>query len=125
MKKTSVLPNMSYFIDLSLLRHNRPFRLLYIGQFISFFGTMITSVAIPYQIYHQTHSVLMVGLLSLSQLLPVILTALIGGVLADRNHRKHLLIISESLLALGCLALMFNNSTHMAYFYNCYFYVCN
>ncbi len=104
---------MNYFINLSLLRHNRNFRFLYLGQFISFFGTMITSVALPYQIYHETHSTLMVGLLSLFQLLPLLLTALMGGVLADRHHRKRLLIISETLLALGCLVLTWNASLTM------------
>jgi len=44
---------MSQFPDLSLLRNNRDFRLLDLGQFISFAGTMITGVALPYQIYKQ------------------------------------------------------------------------
>ena len=101
---------MKHFLDLSLLRHNRNFRLLYIGQCVSFLGTMITSVALPYQIYHQTHSTLMVGLLSLAQLLPLLITALLGGVLADRHHRRTLLLISEFCLALGCAALALNAS---------------
>lgn len=99
---------MKYFIDLSLLRNNRNYRFLYTGQFVSFIGTMITSVALPYQIYHETHSTLMVGLLSFFQLLPLLLTALLGGVLADRHHRRRLLLIAESLLAIGCLLLAFN-----------------
>src|SRR5262249_3949747 len=81
---------------------------LYFGQFISFIGTMITGVALPYQIYHATHSILMVGLLSLFQLLPLLFTALLGGVLADRHHRRRLLVITESLLAVGCLLLALN-----------------
>jgi MFS family permease len=101
---------MSYFISLSIFRRNRNFLLLYIGQFVSFIGTMITSVALPYQIYTETHSTLMVGLLSLVQLLPVLVTALIGGVFADRYHRRKLLLISEAMLALGCLLLAFNAS---------------
>ncbi len=101
---------MSYFINLSLLRRNRKFRLLFLGQFVSFFGTMITSVALPYQIYQITHSTLMVGLLSLAQLLPLLFTALIGGVLADRQHRRALLLIAETLLAIGCLLLTYNSS---------------
>lgn len=97
-------------MDFSLLYRNRDFRFLYIGQFVSFMGTMITSVALPYQIYHETHSTLMVGLVSLFQLLPLLFTALLGGVLADRHHRKLLLILTESLLALGCFVLAFNAS---------------
>jgi MFS family permease len=99
---------MSYIIDFSLFRRNRNFSFLFIGQFVSFFGTMITSVALPYQIYHLTQSTLMVGLLSLCQLVPLLFTALIGGVFADRYHRRLLLILTETSLALGALALAFN-----------------
>jgi MFS family permease len=99
---------MSYLINLSVLRRNRNYRFLFIGQFISLFGTMITTVALPYQIYHLTQSTLMVGLLSLVQLLPLLVTALIGGALADRHHRRTLLLISEGLLAIGCLLLALN-----------------
>lgn len=100
---------MSYFIDLSLLRTNRNYRLLYIGQFVSLLGTMITSVALPYQIYEETKSTLMVGLLSLCQLIPLLVTALLGGALADRHHRRTLLLISEFCLAIGCLLLALNS----------------
>ncbi len=99
---------MSYLINLSVLRRNRNFRFLFTGQFISLFGSMITYVALPYQIYHLTNSTLMVGLLSLFQLLPLMVTALIGGALADRHHRRTLLLISEGLLAIGCLLLALN-----------------
>jgi len=101
---------MSYLLNLSLFRRNRNFSLLYFGQFVSFFGTMITSVALPYQIYMQTHSTLMVGLLSLVQLLPLLVTALIGGVFADRYHRRVLLLVSESVLCVGSLLLALNAS---------------
>lgn len=99
---------MAYLTNFSLLIRNRNFGLLYLGQFISFAGTMITGVALPYQIYHLTHSTLMVGLLSLCQLLPLLFTALLGGVFADRYHRKKLLILSELFLAIGCLLLALN-----------------
>lgn len=102
---------MSHLLDLSLLKRNRDFRLLYLGQFISFIGTMITYVALPYQIYHITQSTMMVGLLSLVQLLPLLVTALIGGVLADRYNRRGLIILSELLLAAGCLVLALNALT--------------
>lgn len=94
----------------NLLLRNRNYRLLYIGQFVSFSGTMITSVALPYQIYHETQSTLMIGLISFFQLLPLLFTALIGGVIADRHHRRMLLLITESLLALGCLMLAVNTA---------------
>ncbi len=69
---------------------------------------MITSVALPYQIYHQTGSILMVGLLSLIQLLPLLFTALLGGVFADRYHRRLLLLFAEIVLCMGSLTLAYN-----------------
>lgn len=103
---------MNYLINFSLFRRNRNFTLLYIGQFVSFLGTMISGVALPYQIYIETHSTLMVGLLSLVQLMPVLITALIGGVFADRYHRRVLLITAELVLAVGSLLLALNASLH-------------
>lgn len=95
-------------INLSLFKRNRNFTLLFIGQFVSLFGTMITAVALPYQIYMETRSTFMVGLLSLVQLLPLLVTALIGGVFADRYHRRQLLLIAETILAIGGFLLAAN-----------------
>lgn len=99
---------MKFFINFSLLVRNRNFRFLFLGQFVSFMGTMITLVAVPYQVYQLTHSTLIVGLLSLGQLIPLLFTALLGGVFADRYHRKKLLIMTEILLCIGCLLLAWN-----------------
>jgi MFS family permease len=99
---------MKNFLNFSVLRKNRNFRLLYAGQFISFVGTMITGVAVPYQVYQETHSTLMVGLISLFQLLPLLFTSLLGGALADRHHRRKILLLAECILALGSLVLAVN-----------------
>src|SRR5688572_20580591 len=101
---------MAIFVDVSIFSRNRSFAYLFVGQFVSFLGTMITSVALPYQIYNLTQSTLMVGLLSLFQLLPLLVTALIGGVFADRYDRRRLLILSEITLMLCCGLLVWNAS---------------
>jgi len=102
---------MSYLHHFSLLKRNRNFRFIYLGQFVSFIGNMITMVALPYQIYHETQSTIQVGLLGAFQLFPILFTALIGGVIADRYPRRQLLIFTEILLALGCLLLAVNSLT--------------
>lgn len=99
---------MSHLIDVSLLKTNREYALLYGGQFISFLGTMMTSTTLPWQIYQLTHSSFMVGLLSLVQLLPLLFTALLGGVFADRYNRRKLVVLSECILMAGSAVLMFN-----------------
>ena len=100
---------MKFLSHFSILFTNRNYGLLFSGQFISFIGTMITGVVLPYQIYHQTHSVLMVGLLGFFQLIPLLFTALIGGAMADRYHRRLLLLVTETLLGLGCILLAINS----------------
>ena len=96
------------WIDLSPLKRNRDFRFAYFGQFISFFGTMMSWVALPYQIYHLTNSTLAVGLLGIIELVPLLLTAFIGGALADVLDRRKLLIRAEIGMAIGCLCLTLN-----------------
>jgi ENTS family enterobactin (siderophore) exporter len=44
------------FIDLSPLRVSRDYRLLFFGQLISTFGTAISFVVIPVQVYQLTGS---------------------------------------------------------------------
>jgi MFS family permease len=94
---------------LGLLKRNANYRWLCLAQFIALFGMMFTSVALPYQIYHLTHSVMMIGVLSLFQLVPLLFTALLGGALADRYHRQRLLLGSGTLLTLCSLALALNS----------------
>lgn len=99
---------MAFFINLSLLKRNSKFRWLFVGRSVSLIGTMITNVALPYQIYHLTHSTFMVGILSLIQLIPLIFTALYGGVLADKHNRRKMIIIAELFLMFFTLLLWWN-----------------
>jgi MFS family permease len=96
-------------IDISPLKRNRDYRYLYFGQFISFFGAMLTYVAIPYQIYQLTESTLAVGLIGIVELVPLLCTAFIGGALADVVDRKKLLIRTEIAMAVSILLLVFNS----------------
>jgi MFS family permease len=95
-------------LDISPLIKNRDYRLLYIGQLVSFFGSMITYVAVPKQIWDLTHSSFTVGMLGAVQLVPLLFFALWGGAYADSMDRRKLLIISEIFMAVGSLVLAIN-----------------
>jgi MFS family permease len=95
-------------LDIGPLRHNTAFRRLFASQFISGLGTMVSYVAVPWQLYALTHSNAQVGLLGLVQLLPVVVCGLLGGAVADRVDRKRLLMGSEALMALCLLGLLGN-----------------
>jgi len=88
-------------LDFTPLRRHRDYRLLYSAQFITFLGTMVTYVALPYQMYQLTHSSLAVGLLGLAELGPLLLTAFVGGALADAVDRRRLVLWAEAALGLG------------------------
>ena len=88
-------------IDVAPLRQSREFRLLFVGQGVSLFGSMVTYVALPYQAYRISHSSLIVGLLSLTELLPMLITAFVGGALADAVDRRRMVRLTESAMCSG------------------------
>jgi MFS family permease len=94
--------------DLTPLRISRDYRLVYIGQSVSFLGSMMTYVAVPYQMYALTHSTLAVGLLGAAELVPLLGTALVGGALADAYDRRRLVLVAETGMAIGCVLLVLN-----------------
>lgn len=97
------------FINLSPLKKYPDFRNLFLGQFISFFGSMISYVAIPYQVYQLTKDNWFVGALGIVQLVPVIVFGIIGGTIADRLNRKKLIIYSEIVMCLSIVGLLLNS----------------
>jgi MFS family permease len=81
--------------DLAPLRDSRDFRLVLIGSFLSGLGAQATLVALPYQVYIQTRSALLVGLLGAVELAPLVAAALFGGAVADRMDRRRLLLLDQ------------------------------
>ena len=79
-------------LDLTPLRASRDLRLLVTGEFLTGLGTQAALVALPYQIYTQTGSALLTGLLGAVELGPLIAAALLGGAIADRTDRRLLLL---------------------------------
>ncbi len=95
-------------LDLGPLRAHRDFRLLFIGQLVSFFGNNLTTVAVLYQIFVLTHSPLAVGILGLVQFVPLLLLAFAGGALADAVDRRRMVQVTELTLAGLSAALVVN-----------------
>ncbi|MET9554869.1 MFS transporter [Streptomyces sp. NPDC006645] len=95
-------------MDVTPLRENRDFRLLYAGFVGALFGTLMTSVAVAVQIYDLTGSPLQIGLVSLARALPLVVGVLVGGVLADRVDRRKLMLLTRLPLTLVAAALAVN-----------------
>jgi MFS family permease len=96
-------------VDITPLRRHRDFRLLYIGRLVSFFGSMITVVAFPYQVYQLTHSVLLVGVLGVLEFGAILLFAMLGGALADAADRRRMVLLTEVGL-MGCSLILAGNA---------------
>lgn len=79
------------------LRH-RDFRQLWTAEFVSTSGSQIQRVAVAWQVYQLTGDPFQLGLLGLFRFLPVFLFGIVGGVMADRQDRRRLLLISQSVL---------------------------
>lgn len=77
-------------LDTSPLRDSVPYRALWIGQIVSLLGTQIRYVAVPYQVFQLTDSVLAVGLIGLAEVVPLIVFSIAGGAWADRTDRRRL-----------------------------------
>jgi MFS family permease len=74
----------------------RNYRLWFIGQLVSLVGTAMQSTAQGYLIYTLTGSVAYLGYVGFISGLPSLVLILYGGVIADRVHRRNLLIITQS-----------------------------
>jgi len=96
-------------IDIAPLKKYRDFRLLFIGQLISYLGTMVSYMAVPYQVYELTKSNAMVGALGLVQFAPMVIFGLLGGTYADRMNRRKLILVCEFIMALGVALLLLNS----------------
>jgi MFS family permease len=70
------------------------FRRLWSANIITVIGAQLTVVAVPAQIYAETHSSAYVGLTGVFGLVPLIVFGLYGGALADVMDRRRLLMIS-------------------------------
>jgi predicted MFS family arabinose efflux permease len=107
-------------VDLAPLRASRDLRRLILGNVVSGLGTQAALVALPYQLYTQTGSAFLTGLLGAVELGPLVAMSLLGGAIADRSDRRRLLLLDQLALAssAGALAaLAFAGSPPLAALY--------
>jgi MFS family permease len=95
-------------VDFSPLREYPDYRRLWIGQAVTFVGSEMALVALPYQVWKLTHSTLALGLFSLTELVPLLTLTLAGGAVADAIDRRRMVLVTETLQALGVLGLLVN-----------------
>jgi MFS family permease len=101
---------VALLLDTTPLRVSPDFRRLWAGQAVSFVGSMVTTAALPYQVFHATGSSLAVGLLAVAQLVPLVAMSFVGGALADGVDKRRLLLAVNA-AALTCSAALALNAS--------------
>jgi MFS family permease len=85
--------------------HNRNYRLFWTGQLVSLTGGWMQRTAMAWLVIQITDSPLALGTVTFLQFLPMLLFALVGGVLADRFPKRQLLLCTQVGIAVQAMAL--------------------
>ena len=87
----------------SLSEHN--YKVFFFGQVVSLVGTWMQSVGLAWLVLDKTGSSLSLGIVTTLQFLPMMLFALVGGVVADRLPKHRTLVVVQSFAALMAATL--------------------
>ncbi len=85
----------------------RPFRLLWIGQAVSYFGDTMNTAGLAIMLYVLTHSASVVALGLIAKAAPTILFGLVAGPLVDGLNRQRLMIMADLVRALLTITIPF------------------
>jgi MFS family permease len=84
---------------------NRDFRLYLAGRFAAAFGQQMLAMAVGWEIFRLTGDALSLGLVGLTQMIPMVLFTLPAGHLADNVNRKRIILAMTMVIASASLAL--------------------
>ncbi|MEP6912084.1 MAG: MFS transporter [bacterium] len=91
---------------IELLRGNRGFRQLWLGQVVSQLGDWFNTIALLTIILNLTGSGRDIGLLLVARFLPSFIFGSLSGVVADRFNRRSIMIVSDVLRAFVVLGFL-------------------
>lgn len=78
-----------------------------LGRAVATLGSQMLAVAVGWDIYRRTHSMLALGLVGLVQVLPVVILALPAGQLVDRVNRRTITLLASLVHGFAALAMAF------------------
>lgn len=85
--------------------HNRDLMLLVVGRSVSWYGNALAPMAMVFAVLDLRRSVTSVSLVVVSRSIPQLAFVLVGGVIADRRHRRLMLILGSVMAAVSQAAL--------------------
>ncbi|SMC27827.1 Transmembrane secretion effector [Clostridium acidisoli DSM 12555] len=92
---------------------NRNARKLLSANFTSEIGNGVRSVAIPFYVFTNTNSYIMMALNAIIMMIPSVILSPYAGIFADKYNRKKIMVISDSFrFALVSFILIFNKNTY-------------
>jgi MFS family permease len=102
---------------------NRDVALYLIGRLVASVGQQMVTVAVGWELYERTHSALALGLVGLTQMLPMVLFTLPAGHVADNHDRKRIIVLMNLVIAGASLGLTFVSAlgANVAWIYFCLF----
>jgi len=101
-------------VDVTPLRSSPGFRRLWASQAIAYVAWRMMLVLVPVQVYRLTSSTLAVGLLGLTQFVPLAVLTIVGGALADTRDRRTVLLSSNAGIAIATAAFVAVSIPHRA-----------
>ena len=99
-----------------LLRANRDFRQLWLGQVVSQLGDWFDTIAVFTLVLRLTGSGRAVGLVLVARFLPSVILGPLSGVVADRFNRRHIMIASDAARAAVVLGFLFVRRPEQVWF---------
>jgi len=84
-----------------------PFRLLWFGQAISFFGDWMNTAGLAIMLFVVTHSPFLVATGLISKALPTVIFGLIAGPLVDRFNRQRMMVMADIVRAVLTITIPF------------------
>ena len=84
---------------------NRDFKLYLIGRLIAVFGQQMFVLAVGWELYERTGSALALGLVGLTQMIPIFLFTLPAGHVADNYNRKRMVMLMTIVITVVSLGM--------------------
>ncbi|MGD0560269.1 MAG: MFS transporter [Streptosporangiaceae bacterium] len=91
----------------------RNYRLYFFGQLVSVMGTWMQTVAQSFLVLDLTHSGTQLGLTVAARFLPILLFGPAGGLFADRQDKRRVLLVTQTLSGLLAGAFAILTGTHV------------
>lgn len=94
----------------SALRYGH-FRWMYLAQFVSAMGTTMQIATVNWHVWQLTRDEFALAMIGLVRVIPIVLLALLGGVVADAWDRRRVMLITQTALLVCSSVLALNTLT--------------